>query len=107
MEWAYNGHYEAADFEMEATSPPSPASSNKEECKTTEWTEEPLVENPFAAMNHILTPFTQYTSLVALQHPDPQSLSSPPLKDQVYAPNSLHLHCNKCDSGQFAAIPVL
>lgn len=53
MEWACKGYYEAAYFEMEATSPPSPAPSNEEGCKTTEWIEEPLVEDPFASMNHM------------------------------------------------------
>lgn len=44
IEWAYKGYYTAADFELKASSPPSPASSSKEECETTEWMQEPLAD---------------------------------------------------------------
>ena len=41
IEWAYNGYYTAADFELKATSPASPDSSSKEQCETTEWIQDP------------------------------------------------------------------
>ncbi|KAI4232082.1 MAG: hypothetical protein L6R40_007515 [Gallowayella cf. fulva] len=44
IEWAYKGYYTAADFELKASSPQSPASSSKEECETTECMEEPLAD---------------------------------------------------------------
>jgi hypothetical protein len=44
VEWAYKGYYTAAAFEVEASSPASPVPSNKEECETTEWAEEPQAE---------------------------------------------------------------
>ncbi len=44
--WAYKGYYTAADFELKASSPPSPASSSNEECEATEWMQEPLTEQP-------------------------------------------------------------
>ena len=46
IEWAYKGYYTAADFELEASSPPSPVSSSKEECQTTEWMQETLPDPP-------------------------------------------------------------
>lgn len=46
MEWAYKGYYTAADFNLKASSPPAPISSNKEECETTESIQEPLDDFP-------------------------------------------------------------
>jgi len=47
IEWAYKGKYTVANFELKASSPPSPVSSSKEECETTEWMLESLA-NPLA-----------------------------------------------------------
>jgi len=46
IEWAYKGEYTAANFELKASSPPSPVSSSKEECETTEWMLEPPADPP-------------------------------------------------------------
>ncbi len=44
IEWAYKGYYTAANFDLEASSPPSPVPSNKEECETTEWMQKPSAD---------------------------------------------------------------
>lgn len=52
IEWAYKGYYTAAMFDLEASSPPSPVPPNREECETTEWTQEPSVDAQGTGTTH-------------------------------------------------------
>lgn len=59
IEWAYKGYYTAADFKLKASSPPSPVSSSKEECETTEWIQEPSADTPHAEPPAEAEPLTE------------------------------------------------